>query len=204
MFRPLPMKHIRLLVLTEALPLASLILAETVITSYSIHYTKLYEQDELERYLEQHHQADDGAHDIAHFRRVWRTARALNAAEGHQADERVLLAAAYLHDIISLPKNHPERHLSSRLAAREAERILAELGFPASLRITSYNVCYTKLLRMLPEQQVQLGETHMFLAPRFFMTVRHGPSVTYSKVRERLETMPARLARGPAMSYNFV
>lgn len=90
-------------------------------------------QEELERYLEQHHQADDGAHDIAHFRRVWRTARALNAAEGHRADERVLLAAAYLHDIISLPKNHPERHLSSRLAAREAERILAELDFPTSL-----------------------------------------------------------------------
>jgi len=57
---------------------------------------------------------------------------------------------------------------------------------------------------MLPEQQVQLGETHMFLAPRFFMTVRHGPSVTYSKVRERVETMPARLARGPAMAAHAV
>lgn len=53
---------------------------------------------------------------------------------------------------------------------------------------------------MLSDQDVQLGETHMFVAPRFFMTVRHGPSVTYTKVRERLETTPAHLARGPAMA----
>ena len=57
---------------------------------------------------------------------------------------------------------------------------------------------------MLIEQQVQLGETHMFVAPRFFMTVRHGPSVTYSRVRERLETTPVRLARGPAMAAHAV
>ena len=87
-------------------------------------------QAELERWLEQHHAADDGAHDIAHFRRVWKTAQQLNAAEGRAGDELILLAAAYLHDIVSLPKNHPERHLSSRLAAREAAVILLELEFP--------------------------------------------------------------------------
>lgn len=57
---------------------------------------------------------------------------------------------------------------------------------------------------MLSDQQVQIGETHMFVAPRFFMTVRHGPSVTYSKVRERLETTPVHLARGPAMAAHAV
>lgn len=87
-------------------------------------------QQQLENWLEQHHTETDGAHDIAHFRRVWKTAHALNQAEGSQGDELVLLAAAYLHDIISLPKNHPERHLSSRLAAKEAAVILLELGFP--------------------------------------------------------------------------
>ncbi|WP_237657946.1 HD domain-containing protein [Tolumonas lignilytica] len=90
----------------------------------------LFWQQQLENWLEQHHTETDGAHDIAHFRRVWKTARALNQAEGGQGDELVLLAAAYLHDIVSLPKNHPERHLSSRLAAREAAVILLELGFP--------------------------------------------------------------------------
>jgi magnesium transporter len=53
---------------------------------------------------------------------------------------------------------------------------------------------------MLSNHGVQLGETHMFVAPRFFMTVRHGPSVTYRRVRERLETTPVHLARGPAMA----
>lgn len=87
-------------------------------------------QAELERWLEQHHAADDGAHDIAHFRRVWKTAQQLNQAEGATADELILLAAAYLHDIVSLPKNHPQRHLSSRLAAQQAAVILLELAFP--------------------------------------------------------------------------
>jgi magnesium transporter len=53
---------------------------------------------------------------------------------------------------------------------------------------------------MLWEGQVQLGETHMFVGPRFFLTVRHGPSVTYASVRERLETTPEYLAKGPAMA----
>lgn len=87
-------------------------------------------QQQLENWLEQHHTETDSAHDISHFRRVWKTARTLNQMEGAQADEQVLLAAAYLHDIVSLPKNHPERHLSSRLAAKEAAIILLELGFP--------------------------------------------------------------------------
>lgn len=53
-------------------------------------------------------------------------------------------------------------------------------------------------------QHLQLGETHMFIGPHFFMTVRHGPSVTYGKVRERLETMPKHLARGPVMAAHGV
>jgi magnesium transporter len=53
---------------------------------------------------------------------------------------------------------------------------------------------------MLWEGQVQLGETHMFVGPRFFITVRHGPSVSYAKVRERLETTPEYMAKGSAMA----
>lgn len=90
-------------------------------------------QQQLECWLEQHHAADDGAHDIAHFRRVWKTAMALNREEGEQANPLILLAAAYLHDIVSLPKDHPQRHLSSQLAARQALVILDELAFPADL-----------------------------------------------------------------------
>jgi uncharacterized protein len=43
----------------------------------------------------------------------------------------VVLAACYLHDLVNVPKNHPERHLASRQAAQLASRQLAEMGFPA-------------------------------------------------------------------------
>lgn len=42
----------------------------------------------------------------------------------HTVEPRVILAACYFHDIVSLPKNHPERSQSSRLAARKTSDIL--------------------------------------------------------------------------------
>ena len=72
---------------------------------------------------------DDSAHDINHLHRVWRNAAIL--LEQHaDADALVVMAACYLHDLVNLPKNHPERHLASRQAATLACRQLAELGFP--------------------------------------------------------------------------
>ncbi|KDB73896.1 HD domain protein [Bordetella bronchiseptica CA90 BB1334] len=44
----------------------------------------------------------------------------------------VVLAASYLHDLVNLPKNHPERHLASRQAAAAARERLARAGFPAA------------------------------------------------------------------------
>ncbi|AVR96540.1 HD domain-containing protein [Pseudoduganella armeniaca] len=75
---------------------------------------------------------DDGAHDLNHLHRVWGNARRL-LADHAQADALVVLAACYLHDLVNLPKNHPERHLASRQAAQLACAQLAALGFPADL-----------------------------------------------------------------------
>ena len=85
-------------------------------------------QREFESWLSDHHREQDAAHDIFHFRRVWATAQKLSAHE--TVDGLVVLAACYFHDIISLPKNHPERHRSSVLAAKEASRILMN-DFPS-------------------------------------------------------------------------
>ncbi|MEG0884535.1 MAG: CorA family divalent cation transporter, partial [Janthinobacterium sp.] len=41
------------------------------------------------------------------------------------------------------------------------------------------------------------GETHVFLGPRFIITVRHGASAGYAKLRERKESVPGKLASGP-------
>lgn len=54
------------------------------------------------------------------------------------------------------------------------------------------------------DDEVQVGETYLFLGPRFFITVRQGPSVSYRQVRERLESVPEHLAIGPAMAAHGV
>jgi magnesium transporter len=49
----------------------------------------------------------------------------------------------------------------------------------------------------LDGQTIVYGETHVFLGCRFIITVRHGPSAGYAKLRERKETVPEKLASGP-------
>ena len=44
---------------------------------------------------------------------------------------------------------------------------------------------------------IHFGETHVFVGPRFIVTVRHGNAQGYASVRERTERVPARLATGP-------
>lgn len=73
----------------------------------------------------------DGAHDINHLHRVWHVARQL-LSDYPEADALIVLAACYLHDIVNLPKDHPERAHASRHAARRACEKLAESDFPAA------------------------------------------------------------------------
>jgi magnesium transporter len=47
---------------------------------------------------------------------------------------------------------------------------------------------------------VQFGETHVFVGPRFLITVRHGTPLSFTKVRERCEQMPENLAKGPGFA----
>jgi len=72
----------------------------------------------------------DGAHDINHLHRVWQAARVL-LDDYPDADALVVQAACYLHDLVNLPKNDPQRHLASRQAAQLARRHLQRLDFPS-------------------------------------------------------------------------
>lgn len=47
------------------------------------------------------------------------------------------------------------------------------------------------------QDQILFGETHIFLGQHFIVTVRHGASSSYKKVREKCEGTPERLAKGP-------
>lgn len=70
----------------------------------------------------------DAAHDMAHVLRVVKTAQQLCKQE--RANLWIVLPAAYLHDCFAHPKNHPESHLSSQLAADKALRFLQDINYP--------------------------------------------------------------------------
>lgn len=76
--------------------------------------------------------AADSAHDVHHLDRVWANARAILAAPEHlgRVDTLVVLAAAYLHDCVAVPKNSPDRANASRMAADRATGLLRGIGFP--------------------------------------------------------------------------
>ena len=68
----------------------------------------------------------DPAHDILHVRRVAGLARSLATAEG--ADVFVAEAAALLHELVNLPKDHPESRRSGDLCAEAAAELLRAEG----------------------------------------------------------------------------
>ena len=81
-------------------------------------------QSRFENWLHVTWPQDDKAHDIAHLRRVWQSAQRI--MQGTEADPLVVMTACYFHDVVNLPKNHPQRHLASSKAAVETRRILSE------------------------------------------------------------------------------
>lgn len=76
-------------------------------------------------------QPSDGAHDLAHIKRVIKNTLYLTVIE--EANSEITLPAACLHDCISLPKNDPRRSEGSRLAARAASGFLEEIDYPSDL-----------------------------------------------------------------------
>lgn len=82
--------------------------------------------------------SDDPAHDWPHIGRVAATAK--NLAEGQNVNLDCILAGVYCHDIVNLPKNHPDRSRASELAADKAQPLLKEVGF-ADSEITIIRAC---------------------------------------------------------------
>lgn len=50
----------------------------------------------------------------------------------------------------------------------------------------------------LVDGSIAFGETHIFLGPRYLVTVRHGASLSYQAARARCEREPEMLALGPS------
>lgn len=71
----------------------------------------------------------DAAHDLAHLLRValW-TCRILQSPALHEQ----AIAAALLHDLVNVPKNHPDREKASEFSAEAARPMLASAGFDSA------------------------------------------------------------------------
>lgn len=69
----------------------------------------------------------DSAHDVAHLRRVVAMTKVLTQSE--QANPNISIAAAWLHDFVNYPKNHPQRANASFESAKKAESFLKSIGF---------------------------------------------------------------------------
>jgi uncharacterized protein len=74
-----------------------------------------------------YYQSSEPAHDWAHIGRVINSAR--NIASKEKVEVDCVLAAVYCHDLINLPKDHPDRKNASTLAAEEATPLLYKAGF---------------------------------------------------------------------------
>ena len=79
---------------------------------------------------------NDPAHDFNHVMRVYKNAQKLCKKE--KANEKLVLSAVLLHDIISYPKSDPRSKFSSIKSAQEAKKILNNLDYSSKeLRIIS-------------------------------------------------------------------
>lgn len=58
-------------------------------------------------------------------------------------------------------------------------------------------VLRTARLEPSGDGHIQLGETHVFAGPRYLVSIRHGASSPYGDVRNRCETTPHLLKKGP-------
>lgn len=48
------------------------------------------------------------------------------------------------------------------------------------------------------DEHIVYGETHIFLGPRYLVTIRHGASLSYAAARQRIEREPELMALGPS------
>lgn len=71
---------------------------------------------------------DDPAHDLLHFKRVVSIAKFLCTEEG--GDLNIVIPAAWLHDLVIIPKDNPLRSQASRLSADTAIEYLDVIKYP--------------------------------------------------------------------------
>ena len=69
----------------------------------------------------------DSAHDFEHVMRVYKNAKKICKEE--KANEKLILSASLLHDIVSYPKSDKRSKMSSLESAKKSKQILKKFGF---------------------------------------------------------------------------
>lgn len=77
----------------------------------------------------------DGGHDFGHLLRVFRNACTIVDATDIEGDFVSIVAAIVFHDVVNLPKNHPERHTASARSADVAIAFLAPYADSGELNL---------------------------------------------------------------------
>jgi len=72
--------------------------------------------------------SEDPAHDLLHFQRVVNLAKKICAQESGRLE--VVVPAAWLHDLVIVPKNSPMRAAASRMSAEQAVIFLRSIDYP--------------------------------------------------------------------------
>ena len=78
---------------------------------------------------------NDSAHDFDHIMRVYKNAQKICKKE--KANEKLVLSAALLHDIVSYPKSDKRSKMSSIESAKKSKNILKKYDFSKE-EITNY------------------------------------------------------------------
>lgn len=98
-------------------------------------------KDLFEKTYQEQVSCNDASHDLSHCRRVARIALQLGTPE--KADLEVLIAAAYFHDLVNLPKDHAERSKASTYSAEKSKDLLQTLSFPEEKIPSVYHAIQT-------------------------------------------------------------
>lgn len=85
-------------------------------------------EEKFELKLAEVSKGGDPAHDFQHFKRVVNSAKKLCLMEN--AKMEVVVPAAWLHDLVNVPKDDPLRSQASRLSAMEALKYLKNVEYP--------------------------------------------------------------------------
>jgi len=82
--------------------------------------------EKLTQIVQTQHPQNDPSHDFLHVVRVRKKCEEIGNQIGAKLD--ILIPAALLHDIVNVPKNHPQRAEAADLSAAAASKILSDLG----------------------------------------------------------------------------